>query len=384
MIRTRVTAAAVAGALALLAAGQSPVWAGPAGAAKASSSPALAGQTFGSTPAGGSGPDDITILDGTVFVGFQNGIGPDGSPGTPTGPTQSTVAGFDQRTGQLVASIKVMGKVDGLRGDAAHDRLIATVNEDLHSALYVIDPWQGVATRYTYSPDPATPISPVPASGPTTAGGTDSISIIDGHIYLAHSFPAGAVNFPSATDTFADPTAYEVTLDHGSRVAELRPLWRNDSRAKDAVTGQRLQLQLSDPDSNTPIPDASPRFAGQLEQMSQGDGQMIFAAGLPGRPRLTQLTLSDNVAGNHPPVDDIAVTTSGRGTLYVVDAGAGTVLTFDTTGWHAGTVFVAEPNDNGNPLLGTLDLWTGVITPLVALKSPKGLLFVPAADRDGR
>jgi hypothetical protein len=40
-----------------------------------------------------------------------------------------------------------------------------------------------------------------------------------------------------------------------------------------------------------------------------------------------------------------------------------------------------EPSDNGNPLIGTLNLFTGQITPLGnTFVSPKGLLFVPSGD----
>jgi hypothetical protein len=39
-----------------------------------------------------------------------------------------------------------------------------------------------------------------------------------------------------------------------------------------------------------------------------------------------------------------------------VDATAGTTTALKTNGWPAGTVFDAEPSDNGNPILGTLDL----------------------------
>lgn len=113
--------------------------------------------------------------------------------------------------------------------------------------------------------------------------------------------------------------------------------------------------------------------------ISQGDGQMIFAQGLGNRPRLTVLNLSDNVPGNAPPIDGMAVATSGRGTLYVVDNKAGTITALDTRGLPAGTVFVGEANDNGNPLVGTLNLFTGQITPFGnTFANPKGLLFLPS------
>jgi hypothetical protein len=96
------------------------------------------------------------------------------------------------------------------------------------------------------------------------------------------------------------------------------------------------------------------------------------------------LRLSDNVSGNAPPIDGLAVATADAGTLYVVDNTPGTITALDTTGWPKGTVFVGEPNDNGNPLIGTLNLSTGVITPLGnTFVNPKGILFVPARGHGG-
>ncbi len=142
-----------------------------------------------------------------------------------------------------------------------------------------------------------------------------------------------------------------------------------------------MTLGLTDPDTNGFMPDQSPRFGGQLVTISQGDGQMIFASRVRSTPRLTVLNLTDNVAGNVPPIDGMAAATAGQGTLYVVDAKAGTITALNTSEWPAGTVFVGEPSDTGNPLIGTLNLFTGAITPMGnTFVSPKGLLFVPAGD----
>jgi hypothetical protein len=186
---------------------------------------------------------------------------------------------------------------------------------------------------------------------------------------VAHSNPS---------DT-TQPTEYTVTLDRDTHTALLRPMFRDDSRVFDLLTHSPVTLALTDPDTNVVMPQVTPRFGGQLATISQGDGEIVFMAAAGTRRRLTVLGLTDNVAGNVPPIDGIAVATEGRGALYVVDATAGTITRLDTSGWPVGTVFVGEPSDNGNPLVGVLDLRTGVIAPLNnAFVSPKGLLFVPA------
>src|SRR5580700_5037397 len=330
----------------------------------------LPGVTFiASPPPGASGPDDITRLgtkgvDGgrdLIWTAYQNGINPDGTPGTPGGPTKSTIAGYDPVNGRLVRTIRVTGKVDGLTADSGMDRLVATVNEDENSALYLVNIATGEVTKFHYDPSPAE----------SDNGGTDSIAIWGGRIVLAHSNP---------NDT-EEATAYAVDLDRATGVAHLRALFFDDSTALDALTHTTVTLALTDPDTNGVIPDAAPRFADQLATISQADGQIVFASNRHDDLDLTVLNVTDNVTGNIPPIDGLATATAERGTLYVVDAKAGTITALKTKGWPAGTVFVGEPNDNANPLIGTLNLFTGQITPLSnAFLSPKGLLFVPAAD----
>jgi hypothetical protein len=337
---------------------------GPAGPATLPSTTFVA-----APPPGAKGADDLTSLATSgldngrlvIWTAYQNGINADGTPGTPGGPTASTVAGYDAKTGALVTTIPVTGKVDGLTAYPAKGRLIATVNEDLNSAFNLIDPATGTVTTYQYSPSPA-------VSG---NGGTDSIAVRGSQIFVAHSNP---------NDT-TQPTNYRVRLDNSTRTAFLTPVFANNAAATDAVTGQPVTLALTDPDTNGFMPGQSPRFQAQLVTISQGDGQMIFAQGLGNRPRLTVLNLTDNVPGNVPPIDGMAVATAGRGTLYVVDSKAGTIMALDTSGLPARTVFVGEPNDNNNPLVGTLNLSTGHITPFGnTFVSPKGLLFLPSGN----
>jgi hypothetical protein len=140
-------------------------------------------------------------------------------------------------------------------------------------------------------------------------------------------------------------------------------------------------MALTDPDTNYLMPSSSPLYGGDLATVSQADGRLIFASHLGSNSQLTQLNLTDNVTGNLPPIDGLAVTTADGGTLYAADAhggsGSGSIFAFSTAGYPAGTVFVTEPNDNGNPLLGILNLTTGVITPFANhLVDPKGLIYV--------
>jgi hypothetical protein len=293
-----------------------------------------------------------------IWTAYQNGINANGTPGSPFGPTQSTIAGYDPTTGALVRTINVSGKIDGLGADWGLKSLLATVNEDANSAFVAVDPESGAVTTFTYSPKPE-------VSG---NGGTDAISVFDNSIFVIHSNP----------NETTQPTQYKVQIQPSTLIAQLTPVFFDNSRATDALTGARVQLNLTDPDTNFVMPRVSERFGGELGTISQGDGKVIFASHPEGSPKLEVLNVTDNATGNVPPIDSLAVATSNAGTLYVVDAKAGTIQAFDTSGLASGTVFVTEAKDNGNPQLGNLDLDTGVITPFANhFQNPKGLLFVP-------
>jgi hypothetical protein len=90
----------------------------------------------------------------------------------------------------------VTGKIDGLTADSERGVLIATVNEDVHSAFDLIYPAVGAVATYSYYPGPAV----------AGNGGTDSIAVRNGHIYVSHSNP----------NDVSQPTEYEVTLDKWS------------------------------------------------------------------------------------------------------------------------------------------------------------------------
>ncbi|MCI4351117.1 MAG: hypothetical protein L3K15_06365 [Thermoplasmata archaeon] len=317
-------------------------------------------------PGGAKGADDITWLASDeidhgkplLWAAYQNGINPNGTPGTSGGPVNSTVAGYDPTTGALVTSFPVLGKIDGLTADRDIGKLIATVNEDQDSALQLIEPATGAYTTYTFSPSPE-------VSG---NGGTDSIAIWGHQIYITHSNPNDA----------SQATQYRVTLQAFSHTALLRPLYYDNSPAIDVVSGTTARMGLTDPDSSFVMPPASPAFAGQLMTIAQADSKVVFAAHSGIGATLHVLNLSDNVSAA-PPTDGFAVATADKGTLYVIDNKAGTIQALDTAGIAKGTVFIGEPKDAGNPLVGSLNLATGVITPFGNhFGSPKGLLFVAA------
>lgn len=360
--KQQVLGALMAGALAasLLAAG-------PARASSPGSRPIgdLTIRSFATGTGTRSQPDDMTRLGGRIFVAWQNGVGADGTPNPTNGVATSDVIEYAPNGAQL-NDWSIPGHVDGLTADPAARRVVVTSNEDADSALYTITPSLPAVQQvesYAFSP------TPLPHGG-----GTDAISIFHGRILVSASNP------PGGTDV---PAVYIASLANGT--ATLTPLFSDTAAATQANTGpgfgSPVTLALTDPDSNEVVPEASPRFSGDFVLDSQGDLQQIYTGGTLADPELSALNLSQSV-------DDTAFLTSTHGVLYASDSHADAVYAI-TGDFQPGAAIVAVTPGNANSAppnpgpnyLGTLNLWTGAISPLATTVQPKGLLFAPGQDQ---
>ena len=327
------------------------------------------------TPAGRetlTKPDDITSLDGHLFVAFQNGVGPQGEASS-TGNRSSTVVELDA-SGRALKQWDIVGKCDGLTADPLTGRLIATVNEDAKSSLDTINPTNGLIVHYVYS-------EPLPS-----AGGTDAISIYRGMILISASAP-GTTGLPAPQPFY--PAVYRVELDTLPGVAVIYPLFGDEAPATPANLGAGkapVTLMLTDPDSSEGVPFYAQRFAGDFMLTSQGDDEQVFVSDAGGpRQSLSVLKLSGSV-------DDTAWPSISSGALYVTD-GSGDTVNRITGPFQPGSVFVADTpcgaNNAPSPcpapgfppnFLGQLNPWTGAIA-AVALSGPavepQGIVFLP-------
>ena len=312
-----------------------------------------------------SDPDDITGLGADIFVGFQNGVGPQGQASS-TGNLDSTVVELTT-SGQPVAQWDIAGKTDGVTADPETGTVVATVNEDANSSLYVITPGPaGGVQHYAYN-------RPLPHNG-----GTDAISVLNGRLYISASAPGTTGKQPAPQRRF--PAVYTVTLDAGHSIAKVTPLFGDEDPAVVAnvgtpQTGHQVNLALTDPDSNEIVPPDAPRFAGDFMLTSQGDQQQIFVS--PGSHELSVLNLTQSV-------DDTAWPDDGDGTLYATDSTNDAVVAV-TGNFPGGPVVAATPcGSNSAPgtcpapgfpanYLASLDPWTGQVTALPV----GGVPFVP-------
>jgi hypothetical protein len=314
-----------------------------------------------------AGPDDLSMLGHSIYVGFQDGVGSQGEPST-TGNLDSTVVEFTF-SGKEVRQWDVKGKVDGLTADPFLGKVIATVNEDANSSLYTISPSGGV-THYTYN-------EALPHKG-----GTDAISIFNGQILISASAPG-----TSGTPAPHAPAVYAVTLDAATRVATVKSLYSIKSVAKPVNgpnAGKFVHLALTDPDSSEVVPAQSPRFGGDFMLDAQGDQELIFDHQTGSRQGLKVLVLPTSI-------DDSAWATSQNGALYTTDSTADT-LDMVSGALTVGTAYTAVTPCNANSApatcpapgfpanyLGTINLKTGAlpkVTTTGAKLNPKGMIFV--------
>src|SRR5580698_931139 len=321
-------------------------------------------------------PDDITVLGHDLFVGFQNGVGPQGEPSA-DGNTASTIVEFTP-SGHVVRTWDIIGKCDGVTADQPAHLLIATVNEDANSSIYTITPRARPGTQvehYRYK-------VPLPHNG-----GTDAISVYHGLVLISASAPGTTGTLAAPQPTF--PAAYSVRFRRAPHIAAVTPLFYDEATAKVANLGSGrgsiVKLALTDPDSNEDVPGFARRFAGDVMETSQGDEEQIFVQPRHGRfgsdLRVLKLTHS---------VDDTAWARSA-GTLYGDNTSHDWVEAV-TGPFRRGEVFAAiTPCDEdsapatcpapGFPpnSLGLLNPWTGVLTH-VALRgpsfNPQGMVFI--------
>jgi hypothetical protein len=359
---------------------------------------------FASAPSGDSSPDDICRLGDEVFVGYQNGVGPNGEPNA-SGGAASTIVEYNP-DGSVANQWSVTGKVDGLGSDPGNHRVIATVNEDSNSSLVTISPSAPSSDQlvdYRYSPSP----SPPSGSGAVlTGGGTDAVTVMpNGTILIAASNPQTLGANPQTIVGGAVTATFRAVLTPPAAgattgVAALSATFLDDSQASLAPAGSpSVALALSDPDSNAGVPDSSSLYARQFLQVSQGDHQLIFArdVGSTGAPYnasdLTVLNLQEQAGATTTSagVDDVRWVDGHSGTFYVVDNGGGpggNGAVYAITGPFLPGEVLAAVSETGPPNSSTvladghtvdmLNLATGILTPFATgFAKASGEVWVP-------
>lgn len=303
---------------------------------------------FAKAPSGLSAPDSIAVLNDHVFVGYGDNHDPAGLDGL-----SSQVVEYGME-GTLIRVYTVLGHNDGLKVDPATHLVWALQNEDGNARLVIINPETQQTQSYFLGTGPH-------------GGGYDDITFRGCRAYISASNPL--INPNTA------PAIVSVRLE--ANQAELTPVLEGDASAIDIPTGATIQLNLQDPDSMTLDP------FGNLLLDSQGDDELLVVSN-PGSVKqrvlhlaLTYATPGGPVSGE---VDDTNFATSGEGFILFADKGLNAVYKLTTNAFAPGTAYTAA---DGGPFVGTLNLSTGLITPVVTgLSNPGGLVFVDGSKHD--
>lgn len=297
---------------------------------------------FATAPAGLSAPDSIAVLGDRVFVGYGDGHLPDGSDGL-----NSQVVEY-RMDGSIVHTYTVHGHNDGIKIDPGTHKVWALQNEDANPNLVIIDPKSQHQAMFTFGPTPH-------------GGGYDDMVFRGCDVFISASNPANNPN--------TGPAIVKVRL-HGD-MAEVSPVLAATANAIDITTGMSSQLNLQDPDSMTVDP------FGDIVLDSQADQQLIIVTN-PGtaEQQAIKVPLSFQSNGSLQAVetDDTNFATSSQGFILFADKDLNTVFVLRKSVFAPGEAYTAA---DGGPFVGTVDLSSGVITPVVTgLGDPGGLVFV--------
>jgi len=282
-------------------------------------------------------PDSIAILDGHVFVGYGDGVAPDGSDGK-----SSTIVEYNPN-GDIVTTYTVLGHNDGLRANPNTHLLWAMQNEDAKPNLVIIDPKHGTQTMYTFGPTPH-------------GGGYDDIAFRGNDVFLSASNPS---NNPNNA-----PAIVKATIS-GTMVT-VTPVLNGTATAIDIPTDTPVALNLQDPDSMIFNP------LGDLVLDSQADAELIVVhhAGFFDQTAY-HLGLTQN--GLPVQIDDTVFATSSHGVILVSDRDGETVYAISRELFSPSAAYSATPTT-----VAALDPDTGVLTDIVTgMVSPHGMAFIP-------
>lgn len=303
---------------------------------------------FAQSPTGLSAPDSIAVLHGRVFVGYGDGHAPDGSDGL-----SSQVVEYDM-SGNLLHVYTVPGHSDGLKVNPYTHELWALQNEDLNPNLVIINPETHSQKEYTFGPTPH-------------GGGYDDIVFRDCKVYVSASNPANNPNTGPAI----------VGAHLSGNTVDVAPVLAGTASAIDIPTGKTVQLNLQDPDSMTLDP------LGNIVLDSQADQELIIVSN-PGSSNQSVLHLPLSYMTSSGPMsvetDDTAFTTSTQGFLLFADKNLNAVYKVTAPAFAPGVAYTAA---DGGPFVGSVDLTTGVITPIVTgLGNPGGMMYVDTSKHD--
>ncbi|HEY5206311.1 MAG TPA: PEP-CTERM sorting domain-containing protein [Roseiarcus sp.] len=302
-------------------------------------------------PVGGTGPDSVTVGDGSVWIEYGNGADSTGAAGSST-IVQYSPGGAVQHTYQI------SGLVDGLKFNPVTGKVWALQNNDGNATLSIINP-----TAHTVS-GPLSYAAPPYAYGPNGGSGRgyDDVAFLGGKVYLSYTNPS------SPTDP-----VLQILNNGNSPTGTLT--------TTTILTASQTGITTPDIDSLKSTP------GGELVLTSEGDGPTtanpVGTFTLISNPGTTSQTVTNvpvTDASGRPSegMDDVLFPGVTQGTLFVSDTPTNKVYEVRLTGLDPNTPIISLGTFGE---VATVNPLTGVVeTPLLTgLTAPHGLDFIPFA-----
>jgi hypothetical protein len=293
-----------------------------------------------------SNPAAIDRDSDHVWVVYQGASTTDGGPtnGVPSPP--STVVDYDL-LGQVRQAWTIPGRAAGLRSDPANHRVWVTTNLGTDHLLEIID---------AANPTPQVVSMPPPPHG----GGYGDLAFVGGLVYVSCSHPD-----QGQFDNGANPFPAAGTITVFAPTATVTPVLPGSGTAVDGVSGSGRPYNLTDPD----------RLAadnhGNLVLTAPADA-LLMTIRNPGTDtqRLVATPLDNRAA-------DTVWTSTSAGRFLIVDGAQDTIYSVEWGGMR-GMAFSEVSTDPGRAgFVGTVDLRTGAIRPMITgLSRPSGLAFI--------
>ena len=291
-------------------------------------------------------PDSVTFGNNSLWVEYGNGASSTGGSGS------STIVQYSL-TGSVLHTYSIAGSVDGLKFNPNTGQVWALQNQDANSTLTVINPTSGTTSSFTYG---------ALYNAQSGTRGLDDVVFSGSQAFMSVTNPGSGT----------DPVVVQLTnlvsplLQSGVLIS--------GATGTNLATGKSGAIPATYPDSLKSGP------GGSLILTGEGDHALMFINN-PGQASqsVSFLNLLNATGATAGASDDALFPTAASGTFYVADTGANTIYAITATGLTAGTSLYADVANS----FSSVDMSTGIVTPIFTGTSPHGMDFVAATPEPG-
>jgi len=295
---------------------------------------------------GASQPDSVTFGNNSLWVEYGNGASSTGGSGS------STIVQYGLN-GSVLHTYSIAGSVDGLKFNPNTGQVWALQNQDANSTLTIINPTTGTTSTLTYGPI---------YNSMSGTRGLDDVVFSGNQVFMSVTNPGGGTDPVVVQLTnLASPLLQSGILTSGATGTNL-------------ATGLPGTIPATDPDSLKSGPN------GSLVLRGEADHALMFINN-PGQASqsVSFLNLLNATGASAGAPDDAIFPTAAQGTFYVADTGANTIYAITASGLVPNTSLYADVGNAFN----SVNMSTGVVTPIFTGVSPHGIDFVVTTPEPG-